>query len=76
LPDPDKFTPGAGSSGLESATKGNIVALPDWYKQNKPKPQNGRVTFTTWKHFTKDSPLLESGLIGPVKIEPAVVHYL
>ena len=76
LPDPDKFTPGAGSSGLESVTKGNIVTLPEWYKQNKPKPKDGRVTFTTWKHFTKDSPLMESGLIGPVRIEAAVVTYV
>ena len=76
LPDPDKFTPGAGSSGLESATKGNIEQLPEWYNNGKPKPNDGRVTFTTWKHFTKDSPLIESGLIGPVMLESAVLKSL
>ena len=50
-----------------------ILKLPDWYKQGKPKPEGGRITFATWQHFTKDSPLLESGLIGPVTIRNAVV---
>lgn len=31
-----------------------------------------RVTFTTWQHYTKDSPLLESGLVGTVTIVSAV----
>ena len=76
LPDPDQFTPGGGSSGLESATKGNIEQLPAWYTNGKPKPDDGRITFATWKHFTKDSPLIESGLIGPVILESAVLKML
>ncbi len=68
IPDPNKFTPGAGSSGLDSLTGGAILQLPDWYIQGKSKPADGRITFTTWKHYTKDSPLLESGLIGPVRL--------
>ena len=31
-------------------------------------PSSGRLTFTTWHHFDKDSPLLESGLLGPVTL--------
>jgi hypothetical protein len=42
------------------------------YAQGKPKPPGGRVTFTTWKHYREDSPLLESGLIGPVRLRTAV----
>jgi len=72
VPDPDKFAPGAGSSGFESLTGGAILQLPDWYIQGKPKPVNGRITFATWKHYTKDSPLLESGLIGPVRLMTVV----
>ncbi len=49
-----------------------IKRLPDWYTEGKPKPPGGRVTFTTWHHYTKDSPLLESGLIGPVRLRSAV----
>ncbi len=40
---------------------------PEWLKEGKPRTSK-RYTFTTFKHFTKDSPLLESGLLGPVKI--------
>lgn len=47
---------------------GAIRELPEWYIQGKPKPKSNRVTFTTWKLHRKDSPLLESGLIGPVAL--------
>jgi hypothetical protein len=40
---------------------------PQWLLENKPRP-TGRVAFTTWKHWSKDDPLLESGLLGPVRI--------
>jgi hypothetical protein len=68
LPDEAPYTPGAGGSGFASLSGGAIEALPDWYKNGQPKPPGGRVTFATWKHYTKDSPLLESGLIGPVTV--------
>lgn len=55
---------------------GAIKKLPDWYVEGKPKPPVGRITFTTWKHFDKDSPLLESGLVGPVRLLTAVRHVL
>jgi hypothetical protein len=57
---------GAGGGGMA------IRRVPDWYAQGKPKPPGGRVTFATWKHFEKDSPLLESGLLGPVRLRTAV----
>jgi hypothetical protein len=45
--------------------------LPDGVLSLKSKGQsrpNQRETFSTWKYWRKDSPLLESGLLGPVKI--------
>ncbi|GAB3927940.1 glycosyl hydrolase [Mucilaginibacter myungsuensis] len=42
--------------------------LPDWVLQGKPRPTK-RVTFSTYKFYNKDSPLLKSGLIGPVTIK-------
>jgi hypothetical protein len=40
---------------------------PEWLINRKPRT-SGRYTFTTYKHYSADSPLLKSGLMGPVKI--------
>ena len=45
-----------------------IKEIPAWVKAGKPSP-TGRLAFTTWHHWTKDDALLESGLIGPVRLE-------
>jgi hypothetical protein len=47
---------------------GGITAIPDWYRQGLPKPPSKRVAFATWRHYTADAPLLESGLLGPVRL--------
>jgi hypothetical protein len=39
---------------------------PAWLLKNEPRPVQARQTFTTWKHWHKDSPLQPSGLLGPV----------
>jgi hypothetical protein len=44
-----------------------LKAWPQWLLDGKPSP-TGRLTFTTWHHWTKDSPLPESGLLGPVTL--------
>jgi hypothetical protein len=45
---------------------GNLIRWPEWLSKGELRPSPRRLTFTTWKHFTKDSPLLPSGLLGPV----------
>jgi hypothetical protein len=55
-----------------TSNAGAILKLPDWFLQGKPKPPGGRITFATWKHWDADSPLIESGLIGPVRIRTAL----
>lgn len=40
---------------------------PNWLLQGKART-SGRYTFTTYRHYKKDSPLLPSGLLGPVTI--------
>jgi hypothetical protein len=52
----------------EYAPGGNLTRWPDWLLEGKPRLSSGRRTFATWKHFTKDSPLLRSGLLGPVRL--------
>lgn len=44
-----------------------LVEWPDWFKKGEESP-TGRYTFTTARHYQKDSPLIPSGLLGPVKI--------
>lgn len=40
---------------------------PEWLFKGETR-NSGRYTFSTYRHFKKDSPLLESGLIGPVNL--------
>jgi hypothetical protein len=37
-------------------------------------PPEKRLAWTTWNPFKKDTPLLESGLLGPVRLETRVSH--
>jgi hypothetical protein len=52
------------------ATAGELTEWPDWLQKGMPSPA-GRYTFTTWRLWKKNSPLLESGLLGPVVIREA-----
>jgi hypothetical protein len=52
----------------EYAKSGNLARWPDWLLKGEPRPSPGRFAFTTWKHYAKDSPLLPSGLLGPVTV--------
>jgi len=46
---------------------GVLKDYPEWLRLNKPRTSS-RVAFTTWKHWHKNDPLMESGLVGPVRI--------
>ena len=56
---------------VDYAPGGEIRTLPKWLIEGRPKPKSKRYTFATWKFYSKNSPLLESGLIGPVVIRSA-----
>jgi hypothetical protein len=47
---------------------GTLKSWPQWLQENKPSP-TGRHTFTSWRLWKKGSPLLESGLLGPVTLK-------
>jgi hypothetical protein len=53
---------------------GGIAALPDWYREGRPQPKDERVAFTTWRHYDKDDPLLESCLLGPARLFAATLE--
>lgn len=50
-----------------------LVRWPDWFLKKQPRPVPERLTFTTWRHWGKNDPLLPSGLIGPVTLRPAAL---
>lgn len=59
----------AGPDGkMRSVMARKIMELPNWYKAGQAKPAGGRVTFTPWTFFQPDEPLLDSGLLGPVRL--------
>lgn len=45
-----------------------LKELPAWFRSGQPRPSSGRFCFTTWNYFNKDSPLVSSGLLGPVRL--------
>ena len=40
---------------------------PDWILKGQPRPTR-RLAFTTNRHYKRDDPLVESGLLGPVRL--------
>ena len=47
---------------------GFLKEFPEWFVEGRPRPSKGRYCFTTWNYFTKNSPLVSSGLLGPVRV--------
>ena len=53
-----------------------LLHAPAWLLNHQPRPSRGRYTLSSFKFFTKDSPLLESGLLGPVRlVESSAVEH-
>jgi hypothetical protein len=68
LPNDCEWLPLSNFSSEYGAGWGDALkSWPQWLLENKSSP-TGRVAFSTWKHWMKDDPLLESGLLGPVRI--------
>jgi hypothetical protein len=57
----------------ERNADGTLKSWPKWLEEGKPSP-TGRYTFTSWRLWKKNSPLQESGLLGPVRIQAAEVR--
>ncbi|SEQ09138.1 glycosyl hydrolase [Neolewinella agarilytica] len=52
-----------------------VKQWPEWLLNSTARP-TGRVTFAGYKHWNKDSELLPSGLLGPVKIVASKIRRL
>jgi hypothetical protein len=53
-------------------SNGTLKSWPQWLQEGKTSPTE-RHTFTSWRLWKKDDPLVESGLLGPVVIQTAEV---
>ena len=60
LPDDCEFSDGG-------PFKLQLKKFPEWFIKEKARP-SGRTTFSSVKHYSKDSTLLPSGLMGPVRL--------
>lgn len=60
---PEDFEWTGRNQGLRSMT-----GLPDWLVKEERRPSQKRKTFLPWYYFSKESPLLSAGLIGPVSV--------
>jgi hypothetical protein len=45
-----------------------MLAYPDWFVMNQPRPAQGRKTFSVWYYYRQGSPLKPAGLVGPVRL--------
>ena len=53
----------------EGAARRALRRLPDFVLGQGERPSSGRVGFTVWDYLGVNTPLLPSGLIGPVTVE-------
>lgn len=61
--------PVAFGAAPNSPTIGRFMkAVPEWFSQGQPRPSK-RKAIVSFKFFEKDTPLLRSGLIGPVVLK-------
>ena len=47
-----------------------MKGYPEWFLKNQPRPSSGRVGFVIWYYHSANTPLLPSGLLGPVRLIP------
>jgi len=59
---------GNATSNIQHPTSKETPNLDLLSPMSQKKRTSGRKAFSTWKYWRKDSPLSESGLLGPVKV--------
>ena len=57
-----------GISANAGTTAGVLTKFPDWYRDPTKVASRRRSTFAAWRHYDDKSPLLPSGLAGPVTV--------
>jgi hypothetical protein len=54
---------------IEHERRQLLKRFPEWFVKDRPRPATGRYCFTTWNYFSRDSPLVPAGLVGPVTLQ-------
>jgi hypothetical protein len=69
--------PGPAADSTDRVTVVQMIeAIPAWYLNREPAPDSAQVTFSTGRFYSADEPLMESGLLGPVRLIIAEHHVL
>jgi len=55
--------------GGSKFTDGRLLEMPGWLYDPAKRGDRKRVSFSTWKHYDADSPLVPAGLLGPVQLD-------
>jgi len=68
----DEFLPAEaeydGISANAGTTAGVLKKFPEWYRDPAKAASRQRSTFAAWRHYDQNSPLVPSGLTGPVAV--------
>ncbi len=65
----EQFPPDAEyQEGGSKFTTGRLLAFPDWFDDPDALRDRQRHTFATWMFYTRESPLVPAGLLGPVQL--------
>ncbi len=65
----ERFPPDFEFGTDRGADRGRAIkGYPDWFLSGKTRPQAGRKGFVTWYYHRSDTPLIPSGLLGPVRL--------
>ena len=66
--EPDDCEWGVGNERAGDNVGRPLRRIPDFVLKNTPRPSPNRICFATWDYFGLNSPLVPSGLIGPVRL--------
>ena len=68
LPPDAEYIVGGKTDDYGGKNPGALIAFPKWWNDPAALQKRQRVTFSVWKHYNANDPLVDSGLIGPVRI--------
>lgn len=64
----DEQLPADAAYGNRGLTNGALLEFPAWWHDATAVAQRERAAFSTWQFYRATSPLLPSGLVGPVRL--------